>query len=198
MAHILYDSNLLAALRQEINPAITDSSPGLEYRLEQCPRLKAVYYEVLRLAVSSATIRGIQSTVEIGGKILQSGVNILIFYRQLHHNPNVFGADSERFDPERFLQNKSLAKNPSFRPFGGGKTYCPGRHLAEKKILTFVALTIHRFDIDVVKKESRGTVPSHGKIAPGFPRLDTRKFCLGIIAPLEGDDLVLEVRRRLT
>ena len=197
MAHIPYDSNLLPALRQEINPAITDNSLGLEYRLEQCPRLEAVYYEVLRLAVSSAIIRGIQSTVEIGGKILQSGVNILIPYRQLHHNPNVFGANPERFDPERFLQNKSLAKNSNFRPFGGEKTYCPGRHLAEE-ILTFVALAIHRFDIDVVKKESRGTVPSHGKIAPGFPRLDTRKFCLGIMAPLEGNDLVLEVRRRLT
>jgi len=193
MAFILYDPSLLATLRQEISPTIADGSPGLEYRLEQqCPRLKAVYHEVLRLTVSSATVRGILATTSVGEKVLKSGANILIPYRQLHLNPDVFGTNAQQFHPDRFLQNKNLAKNPSFRPFGGGKTYCPGRYLAEREILTFVALAIHRFEIDFAK----GRGKREEGLLPEFPRLNTEKFCLGIMEPIKGDDLILDVKNR--
>ena len=190
MAYILYDPRLLAILRDEISPAVSENTPGLEYRLEQeCPRLRAVYHEVLRLTASSSTVRGIQCRTEIGDRILAAGANILIPYRQLHLNPEIFGKNADQFDPERFLRNKTLSKNPSFRPFGGGRTYCPGRYLAEREILTFVALALHRFEIGITTRKFCGEIR--------FPRIDREKFCLGIMEPMKGEDLIIDVTRRL-
>ena len=196
MAYILYDQTLLSTLRDETSPAVSENSPGLEYRLEQgCPRLRAVYHEVLRLTASSSTVRGIQSVTEVGDKVLGAGANILIPYRRLHLNQDIFGSNADQFDPERFLRNSNLSKSPSFRPFGGGRTYCPGRYLAEREILTFVALALHRFDIRITASRSH-----HGdkarNVIPRFPRIDKKKFCLGIMEPIEGDDLILDIMRR--
>lgn len=194
MAHILCDFKLLAVLREEVNSAISQGSDALEYRLEQqCPRLKAVYLEVLRFTASSSTVRDIHCQTEIGGKILQPGANILIPYRQLHINPNIFGNNADQFDANRFLHDPDLSKNPSFRPFGGGKTYCPGRYLAAREILTFVALALHRFEIEIIPKRATGAAGSW----PKFPRVDKQKFCLGIMEPMKGDDLIVTVKQRM-
>ena len=196
MAQILYNPKLLAALRDEIDPVVCQGTAGLEYRLEQqCPRLKAVYLETLRLTASSSTLRGVQCTTDIGNKVLKRGASILIPYRQLHINPKIFAENAEHFDPERFLHNKSLSKNPSFRPFGGGRNYCPGRYLKEREVLTFVALAITRFEIELASKDRVGGTKA-GTLFQGFPRIDKKKFCLGIMEPVKGDDVVLEVWER--
>lgn len=144
-------------------------SDALENRFEQqCPRLKAVYLEILRLTASSSTVRDIRSPTEIGGKTLQPGANILVPYRQLHINPDIFGTNADQFDADRFLHDPDLSKNPSFRPFGGGKTYYPGRYLAAREILTFVALALHRFDIETIPERTTGVASSW----PRFLRVD--------------------------
>lgn len=194
MAYILYNPMLLATLRDEISPAMSGGTAGLEYRLEQqCPRLRAVYLEVLRLTASSSTVRGVQYNTNIGDRVLRSGANILIPYRQLHLNPDLFGENVEQFDPERFLRNENLSKSPSFRPFGGGRTYCPGRYLAEREILTFVALALHRFEISFAAGKH---AKAGGGVSPEFPQVDKKKFCLGIMEPVKGDDIILDIRPR--
>lgn len=196
MAHILNDPKLLANLREEVSSAISHGTNKLEYRLEQqCPGLRAVYFEVLRLTASSSTVRDIQCQTEIGGKLLHPGANILIPYRQLHVNPDMFGKNADQFDPHRFLQNPSLSKNPGFRPFGGGRTFCPGRYLAAREILTFVALAIHRFEIYVTPGGREGATKGGGS-RPSFPRIDKQKFCLGIMEPIKGDDMIVTVKQR--
>ena len=192
ISHLLSHRESLAALREEISPVVRVGPCGLEYRLEQqCPRLKAIYLETLRLTASSSTLRGVISTTQIGHQILQRGARVLIPYRQLHMNRDIFGDDADQFNPDRFLLNKDLSRNPSFRPFGGGKTYCPGRYLAEREVLTFVALAVTRFDIDLAEA---GLALSQNR---GFPRADTKKFCLGIMEPVKGDDLILDIRERI-
>ena len=166
MAEILYRPTLLDTLRHEVDPVVGEGFPNLEYRLEQqCPHLRAVFLEILRLTASSSTLRGVVSTTELGDKILRGGTTILIPYRQLHLDAEVFGEDLESFDPDCFLNIPGLSKSHSFRPFGGGKTYCSGRFLAEREVLTFVALAISRFDIDVVNR--KGTRQN-----PRFQRLE--------------------------
>ncbi|KAI9725074.1 MAG: hypothetical protein M1812_000350 [Candelaria pacifica] len=195
MAYILYDCTLLNELRQEISPTLEGSTTGLECRLEQhCPRLKAVYYEVLRLTASTSTIRNVLHPINLGEKTLRRGVSILIPYRQFHMNESIFGKEPQKFDPKRFLDN-NLNKDPCFRPFGGGRTYCPGRILAQREILTFVALAIHRFDLNLC-----GEGKKHGSMVrgalPRFPRIDKQKVCLGIMEPIRGDDLTIMVRKQ--
>ena len=187
MAHIL---------REEISLAMSQGTDALEYRLEQqCPRLRAVYLEVLRLTASSSTVRNVQSQTEIGDKILRAGANILIPYRQLHDNPDIFGKNADQFDPDRFLHDQDLSKSPSFRPFGGGKTYCPGLYLAEREILTFVALAVHRFEICLTPDRRERTGKAAGPW-PNFPRIDKQKFCLGIMEPVKEDDLMAMIKQR--
>lgn len=210
MAYILFDPTLLAALRAEIDPVFATAGPGaknLESRLENCPLLEAVYLESLRLTSSSGTVRAVRQTTTISADMtLQQGTTIIIPYRELHYNPSVFGANAETFDAGRFLRNKELKRSPSFKPFGGGTTYCPGRYLARREVLVFVAVLIHRFDIslssssssysDRVSSGEKGRGISTHPSQQRFPRIDTKKIALALMDPVAGDDLLVDVRPR--
>ena len=84
------------------------------------------------------------------------------------------------------MQDKSLARSTSFRPFGGGQTLCPGQHIARKAIFTFVALLLSRYDISIAPKQKGAK--------PVFPRLDELKPALGAMGPVAGDDVLLVLR----
>ena len=123
------------------------------------------------------------STISIGGKLLQPGGDVLILHRVLHSNENVWGDSAACFDPERFLKNRALGTHQSYRPFGGGSTYCPGRAIAKQEIFIFLALLLDRLDID---------------LAPGqtFPRLDDSQPSIGVTGPRPNMDLYVNVSER--
>lgn len=189
LTYILHDSSLHTTIRNEISPAVDAStSPNdLAALLDRCPNLNAVFNEVLRFTSSSSSIRNVLKPVTVGGKNLRIGTKVLIPFRQLHFNEDIFGPDAGTLNPERFLRNKELNRSASFRPFGGGKTYCPGRFLAQREILVFTALVLTRFDVALVGKEGNKGVP--------FPKLEDGKPCLGIMGPVTGDDVALRVRQ---
>ena len=147
----------------------------------------ALYYEALRLATSSVSVRNVHTNTGIGGKFLRAGNRILLPYRQMLFDSKIFGTDAEDFNPHRFLNDKKLSSSSSFRPFGGGATYCPGRFLAKAEVLTFVALVICRFNLDLAIDK--------GKPGGRFPIMETRRPCLGIMSPKEGEDVMLRVSR---
>ncbi|KAL8768270.1 MAG: hypothetical protein Q9194_005746, partial [Teloschistes cf. exilis] len=129
-AHLLHDPALYAAIKAETDRTFTNTTNNENIDLARltkaCPRLEAFLNEILRFTVSSQSTRRVDSPTIIGNKTLQPGAFVFIPYRQLHFNEDVFGADAKEFKSERFLQNPELARHPSFRPFGGGTTYCPG------------------------------------------------------------------------
>lgn len=84
--------------------------------------------------------RKVLTQTQIGDKLLQSGTNILMPSRQLHMNSDVWGQDYKRFDAERFVRDKSLIRHSSYRPFGGGLSYWPGRVMAKEQVYAFVAV----------------------------------------------------------
>ena len=195
LAYILHDRALHTILRAEIDLACSEGMEDLPYRLEHCPRLKAVLLEVLRLTGSTSTIRSIQDTTHVGDKVLRSGTDILIPYRQLHLNESVFGPHPSQFDPQRFLNNKDLSRSPSFKPFGGGSTHCPGRFIAQREILIFVALALHRFDLSLAVGKDGFGARQQGSV-PRFPKIDSKKLCLGIQEPVNGEDVIVNVTVR--
>ena len=105
-------------------------------------------------------------------------------YRQLHFEESVFGPQIHEFKPQRFLENPELARNPSFKPFGGGVTYCSGRFIARREVISFVALALHHYDLDLKDPGQQ------------FPRQDENKPTLGVIGPAKGDDILLVVKPR--
>ncbi|KAL8720936.1 MAG: hypothetical protein Q9181_007815 [Wetmoreana brouardii] len=140
MAYIVDDRTLLTPIHGEVDPAVSQGLAGLESRLENCPRLVAVHHEVLHLHTASASVRSVAAPTNLGDVVLAPGAKVLLPYRQLHFEASVFGPNVDAFEAERFLAKSDLSKSPSFRPFGGGTTYCPGRHVARRELLTFAAL----------------------------------------------------------
>ncbi|MCJ1303915.1 hypothetical protein MMC08_006726 [Hypocenomyce scalaris] len=191
LSYILFDKNLFAAVRAETELAIHDGVVDSHYLLDKCPLLEAVYYETLRMVNGALSARKVVSDTHIGGKILRPGNTVVIPYRQLHYNEHVFGRNAKDFDPERFLKDKSLSSNSSYRPFGGGVSYCPGRYLAKQEVYGFVALLLHRFDIQLA------TTPlgEKGVGTQIFPRLDETKPSLGVTGPVAGMDVYINVKR---
>ncbi|KAL9121316.1 MAG: hypothetical protein Q9187_002127 [Circinaria calcarea] len=193
IAYLLHNEELLCLIRSETAPAFSNDQIDLEYLLQRCPYLEATFYEVLRLTAASASVRTVVSPTEIGGKVLRSGKRVIIPYRQLHCNQDAFGEDVYTFSPERFMNNKDLIRSPSFRPFGGGSNYCPGRFIARQEVSIFIALILYRFDIALATTDGApGTSPG---LPQKFPRLAEWKPSLGVMAPEGGDDVILSVKQ---
>jgi cytochrome P450 len=184
LSYIFFDHTLHAAVSAEVEPAVAAGLEGLDGRLEKCPRLLAVYEEVLRINTSSVTVRDVMADTKIGNVILKKGGKVFAPTRQLHFDPLIFGDNVDEFDPERFLRNEGLNKSDSYRPFGGGITHCPGRWLAMKEILLCVALIVSRFDVKLLGTGS-------GPEAQAFPKVDTTMLALGVLPPLKGEDVHL-------
>lgn len=118
----------------------------------------------------------------------------MLAQRQLLRDPAAFGpTDTTTFNPERFVKNEKgevpLTKNRSFVPFGGGTRLCPGRFLARAEVLTFIGLLLTRFELSLSEGKEGGSQP--------FPREELKAGAgMGILGPVEGDDVWLDVRKR--
>lgn len=130
-------------MKQETEAVCKYSTLDIKYLCENSPYLESVLYESLRLHGGAMVSRIVLRKTKIGEKILQPGNIILMPSRQLHTNKNVWGHSALEFNPVKFLKNKSLGRHPSFRPFGGGSTYCPGRVLAKEEVFSFVAILLY-------------------------------------------------------
>ena len=177
MSYILFDHTLYDSIRQETLPAVQDGNLDLQYLADKCPLLRSVYLEALRLRKRDLAFRKVEHDTEIGGKLFRGGNFAIVPVCQLHDNEDVFGSDAVTFRPERFLKQAHLTSSPAYRPYGGGKTYCPGRFFAMQEIFGFLALQIHRFDVQLA--------------SPGqsFPVPDESLLTLGISRPVPGSDI---------
>jgi cytochrome P450 len=156
----------------------------MAYLLDQCHLLSSIYEEVLRISNDPIGTRVVTSKVKIGNKNLLPGHKVLMPYRQMHFDPTVFGSNVSEFDPRRFLNDKSLVRSTSYRPFGGAATYCPGRFLARREVYMFVVLAIHRFDISLVSEGDSSK----------FPRLDVTIPSGGVLGPVKGDRVIIRIK----
>lgn len=159
----------------------------MAFLLENSPHLDSFYEEILRVVNDPIGTRLVTHETTIGGKVLLPGRRILMPYKQLHFDPHVFGSNANEFDARRFLKNKSLKRSPSWRPFGGAATHCPGRFLARREVYMFVAVVLFRFDIRLAPGGNEGKQK--------FPKLDESIPSGGVLMPVPGDDVVVEVRR---
>ena len=180
----MHNSDVLLNIRKELTGAI-DSSKQLSPAklIDSCPLLNAVFDETLRLCSATASIRTTTKDVEVHGKLIPSGAQIICPFRVLHHNPAVWGQDPGQWNPERFVENQKLGRDPNYRPFGGGLTQCPGRFVARLEALLYISITIERFELDLWDVNST------------FPAYDSAPNP-GLLAPARGSDLILRVKPR--
>ncbi|KAK8066627.1 cytochrome p450 [Apiospora hydei] len=184
--HLLHNPSLIPLIRDETASAFHGATiTNLDYLHKRCPTLENAWFETLRLSSNSASARVVTEDTVIGSRLVRKGSKILIPYRLLHHNEAVFGAEVERFRPERFNgRAAALTKGPSWRPFGGGKTMCPGHFIAKRETVMFVAMVLQRFDIEL---DGDATVME----------LDLGKPVLGLADRKEGQDVSVRLTSRI-
>ncbi len=182
LAYTLHSPKLFSTLHAETTPSLkADGSADVAYLVANSPHLDSLWLEALRLTNASSAIRTVLAPTRIGTKLLMPGYKVMFPFRQLHFDERVFGKDAGQCDPDRFFNNKDLARHPSYKPFGGGVTLCPGRFIARQEVFVFVTLLLHRL---------------RGKLAGGeqaFPRFELETPTTGIISPKTGDDVIFSV-----
>lgn len=191
VAHIIYDEELLDLVRREIEPAWKSGKLDVKYLTSNCPNLDAIFHETLRQRTNTFGWRVVKEKTTIRGKELQPGVPVMVPMRLLHSHGKIWGSTVDEFDPTRFVKKKTLARQPYYRPFAGGPTYCPGRTLAKHETYAFLATLLHRYDITLLP-------PSQGsaeKKQP-FPLMETFRPPTGVKGPLPNMDLLVKLVER--
>jgi cytochrome P450 len=174
---------LADTIRNETAAAFRDDgSVDTKCLVSKCPVFHSVWLETLRLSAASTAVRYIMEDTKVGNTVLPKGNALMYSARQLHLENNAFGNNHNEFDPLRFYNRPALEHISSFRPFGGGQTLCPGRHLAKHMLFTFVATTLRRYDLTLAFPQR-------------FPRYKECKPSIGIISG--HDDLIFEAKERI-
>lgn len=185
LSYLIYHPTLLEIYRAETAAAFDSSGaltdPFMIQDPSRCPSVDTIWHETLRMSGWAASVRLITSDTVIGGKYMCKGNRVLVPHRLMHFDADTFGERTDEFRPERWTKGNNkdgvnaLARSPSWRPFGGGKTMCSGRFLARFSVTTFVATLLARFDVKLVGN-------------PPFPRADEGRPVLGTMSIKEGND----------
>ncbi|KAJ6636551.1 Cytochrome P450 4C1, partial [Pseudolycoriella hygida] len=127
-------------------PAVLDDLNAMKY-------LERVIKEVMRLYPSVPTFsRVLSEDVLLDEYILPKGAWIRVGIYYLHRDPR-FYPQPEKFDPDRFLPENTVARHPyAYIPFSAGPRNCVGQKFAmyeEKSVLSSI---IRNFKITSVEK----------------------------------------------
>lgn len=136
-------------LRDELRTITTDQSLEDAFSFEQLKPLNvldATIKETLRLLPPSSTAnRRLTKSVVLDGVLYKKGWVIIAEPRIAHQLPEHF-QQPDRFDPDRFLDDRNEGKPYEFIPFGGGVHACLGAQMAMVVTKVFVAQALQRFD----------------------------------------------------
>ncbi|KAJ4840751.1 hypothetical protein Tsubulata_043261 [Turnera subulata] len=142
--------------------------------IDDINRLKIVSMvlnEVLRLY--PPVVRLLRHTLKetnLQGMTIPAGVDLVLLFMSLHHDPNYWGDDAAEFRPERFAEGISKASNDqtAFYPFGWGPRICLGQNFAaiEAKMALAMILQNFWFELSLSYAHAPYTVitlqPQHG------------------------------------
>jgi unspecific monooxygenase len=89
-----------------------------------------------------------QDTVLGGAHPMRQGAWALVLTTLLHRDPDVWGSDAEKFDPDRF-DPKAVRSRPAhtFKPFGTGARACIGRQFALHEATLVLGLLLRRYEL---------------------------------------------------
>ncbi|MDQ1021797.1 cytochrome P450 [Streptomyces afghaniensis] len=89
-----------------------------------------------------------EDTVLAGEHPMRRGAWALVLTPMLHRDPEVWGADPERFDPDRFEAQAVRSRAPhTFKPFGTGARACIGRQFALHEATLVLGLLLRRYEL---------------------------------------------------
>jgi len=137
-------------LYAEITQVIGDRVPTMA-DIPRLPYATMILHESLRLYPPVWVIpRDAINDDEIGGYRVPAGSTILLSPYLTHRHPD-FWENSEAFDPDRFLPERSHGRpRHAYFPFGGGPRLCMGVDMAMMEMLLIVAMVVRRYRVHLV------------------------------------------------
>ncbi|KAL6712907.1 hypothetical protein ACLMJK_009462 [Lecanora helva] len=151
-------AGLLEELRASLDSKFancSDGAPRPDHKFdigsikEDRPLLVSIVSETLRYCSLGGSVRDVKEDTILDHRwLLKKGGIVQMPSRILHKDASAWGGTVDAFDPKRFLSDESKPRSTAnFRPFGGGTTLCPGRHLATNTILAVAALFVMHYDL---------------------------------------------------
>ncbi|OIJ68951.1 cytochrome P450 [Streptomyces mangrovisoli] len=141
---------IAARARAEVDRVWGDApAPGYD-QVAKLRYVRRVLDETLRLwPTAPAYAREARAdTVLAGEHPMRRGAWTLVLTSMLHRDPEVWGADAERFDPDRFDAQAVRGRPPhTFKPFGTGARACIGRQFALHEATLVLGLLLRRYDL---------------------------------------------------
>ena len=131
-------------------PSFTGSAlglaAGLGFAMAFNSYRQATIFEVQRnrTVIDFAGRNVVVPMYELGEWRLPHGFSILVSLLQLHRDPTVY-PDPERFDPQRFLDDKP--NTYAWVPFGGGTRRCVGAAFANMEMDVVLRMVLQHFTI---------------------------------------------------
>ncbi|MFG3101969.1 cytochrome P450 [Streptomyces sp. NPDC048182] len=127
-----------------------------------------------------------EDTVLGGAHPMRRGAWALVLTAMLHRDPEVWGPDAERFDPDRFDAKAVRGRAPhTFKPFGTGARACIGRQFALHEATLVLGLLLRRYEL-LPEPEYRLRVVERLTLMPDGLRLRLRRRATGLAAPEAG------------
>jgi cytochrome P450 len=150
------------------------SSPPRYTELADLPYFEACIKEAMR--VYPAAFIGLQRRVPAGGATIDgyaipAGATVDMNMYLVHRNKDVYGADAEEFNPDRWLgkdEERRRVMQQNFMGFGGRSRPCPGQYLAEMIIFKLYASLFLDFDVRIGWDRSRKPTASIITFLPGL------------------------------
>ena len=141
---------IAARARAEVDQVWGDTrTPGYE-QVAKLRYVRRVLDESLRLwPTAPAYAREATRDTELTGvHPMRRGGWALILTPMLHRDPEVWGADAEEFDPDRFEAKAVRSRAPhTFKPFGTGARACIGRQFALHEATLVLGLLLRRYEL---------------------------------------------------
>ena len=141
---------IAARARAEVDQVWGDTeAPGYD-QVAKLRYVRRVLDESLRLwPTAPAYAREATRDTELTGvHPMRRGAWALILTPMLHRDPEVWGADAEEFDPDRFDAKAVRSRAPhTFKPFGTGARACIGRQFALHEATLVLGLLLRRYEL---------------------------------------------------
>ncbi|WP_326718738.1 cytochrome P450 [Streptomyces sp. NBC_00243] len=142
--------DVAARARAEVDRVWGDTArPGYD-QVAKLRYVRRVLDESLRLwPTAPAFAREARQDTVLGGvHPMRQGAWALVLTAMLHRDPDVWGANPEEFDPERF-DAKAVRSRPAhtFKPFGTGARACIGRQFALHEATLVLGLLLRRYEL---------------------------------------------------
>lgn len=142
--------DVAARARAEVDRVWGDTeAPGYE-QVAKLRYVRRVLDESLRLwPTAPAFAREAREDTVLGGTYpMRRGAWALVLTGMLHRDPEVWGPDAERFDPDRFDAKAVRSRAPhTFKPFGTGARACIGRQFALHEATLVLGLLLRRYEL---------------------------------------------------